>query len=206
MKQQPGLSARARTRSLARGRDRSRAACIAICVFFILGTQSIGNFRLYRRPNQNIHLISPFGNNDSSAGYTIQMSVSPLRPCWCLPGPQIHARIGQNGPKRPYYEIRVMQTLEKIKSLQPKTSWLQASDHAPSCGQERPEHLFRFPIDRYSSVVEPFSIVFLEDLENLDNQISKRGPIFYYSIWCPKYGTVASREPVSRHVPSVFFD
>jgi hypothetical protein len=63
---------------LARGRDRSRAGAIAaargmhrnLC-FTMLGTQNIENFKLYRRPHQNIHLIFLFDNinNDSSAGY-----------------------------------------------------------------------------------------------------------------------------------------
>ena len=52
---------------LARGRDRSRAGAIAaargmhrnLC-FTMLGTQNIENFKLYRRPHQNIHLIFLF--------------------------------------------------------------------------------------------------------------------------------------------------
>jgi hypothetical protein len=96
---------------LARGRDRSRAGAIAaargmhhnLC-FTMFGTQNIENFKLYRRPHQNIHLIFLFGNNDSSAGYTIQMSVLLVvfarasNPCSNRP----------KGPKRPRYEIRVV--------------------------------------------------------------------------------------------------
>ena len=64
MKQQHGLSARARTRSLARGRDRGRARHASQFVFHhsMLGTQNIENFKLYRRPHQNIHLIFLFDN------------------------------------------------------------------------------------------------------------------------------------------------
>ena len=94
----------------ARARSRPRAACIAIC-FTMWSTQNIENFKLYRRPHQNIHLIFLFDTavimiprRDTKFSTQYEWVCRP----WCLPGPQIHAQIGKSGPKQPHYEIRVM--------------------------------------------------------------------------------------------------
>ena len=49
----------------------TRSRTLTSMTSFTLSTQNIGNFKLYRRPHQNIHLIFLFDNinNDSSAGY-----------------------------------------------------------------------------------------------------------------------------------------